>query len=137
VDHEDSLALRPDAWGAGPASRRPQQAAHPGRYTVDPAMPRRWRRSGARCMAMARCLTRRPCGGRGSSAELGAGGPAAVDLWTIEDMGHGFPVDAGAAARGQPGGHAGAWVVDAGVGAAGLMGAFWGLDRFPAPRTRW
>jgi len=51
--------------------------------------------------------------------------PAAVDLWTLAHVGHGFPVEAGRAA----GGRAGAWVVDAGLCAAQHIAAFWGLDR--------
>ncbi|CAH0174862.1 PHB depolymerase family esterase [Roseomonas sp. CECT 9278] len=48
----------------------------------------------------------------------------AVELWTIEGMAHGFPVDP--ALRG--GGTPGAWVVDAGVAAALRIAAFWRLD---------
>lgn len=54
--------------------------------------------------------------------------PASVDLWTIANMGHGFPVDP----RNPAGGRAGAWMVDAGLSAAQLMASFWGLDR-PKP----
>jgi feruloyl esterase len=48
----------------------------------------------------------------------------AVDLWTIADLGHAFPVDAASSG----GGRAGAWVADAGLAAARRIAAFWGLD---------
>ncbi|UPY38803.1 PHB depolymerase family esterase [Sediminicoccus sp. KRV36] len=48
-------------------------------------------------------------------------GAAAVELWTIAGMGHGFPIGAGA-------GSAGPWVLDVGVPAARHIAAFWGLD---------
>ncbi len=50
--------------------------------------------------------------------------PPAVDLWTIDSLGHGFPVDAHTPASGREG----AWVVDAGLCAARLMAAFWRLE---------
>ena len=49
----------------------------------------------------------------------------AVDLWVLDGMGHGFPVDP--AARGCV--HAGPWVIDAGLSAAEHMAQFWGLTR--------
>jgi poly(hydroxyalkanoate) depolymerase family esterase len=51
--------------------------------------------------------------------------PPSVDLWTLAQMGHGFPVDPGVLA----GGRVGAWVVDAGISGAQTMAAFWGLKR--------
>lgn len=54
-----------------------------------------------------------------------AGRPPSVDLWTIADLGHGFPVDP----RTQGSGRSGPWVVDAGLCAARIMAAFWGLER--------
>jgi len=48
----------------------------------------------------------------------------AVDLWTLANMGHGFPVNPHRPASGR----AGAWVVDAGLCAAQHIAAFWGLD---------
>ncbi len=53
------------------------------------------------------------------------GRPPAVELWTMPGIGHGFPVDPAAPA----GGHAGPWVVNAGLSAARLITAFWHLDR--------
>lgn len=54
--------------------------------------------------------------------------PAAVELCTLADVGHGFPVDTHT-----PGcGRGGAWVVDAGMSAAQAMASFWGLDRPPS-----
>ena len=50
-----------------------------------------------------------------------------VELWTLADIGHGFPVNPAAPASG----HIGPWVVDAGLCAARLMAAFWRLDRWP------
>lgn len=47
----------------------------------------------------------------------------AVELCTIADLGHGFPVDP----KSQDGGHTGAWVTDAGVSAAQRITMFWGL----------
>ena len=49
--------------------------------------------------------------------------PPVVELWTIAGIGHGFPVDPSAPASG----HAGPWVVDAGLCAARLMASFWRL----------
>jgi poly(hydroxyalkanoate) depolymerase family esterase len=49
--------------------------------------------------------------------------PAAVDLWTLSSMGHGFPVDAGK----NSGVRVGAWVIDAGVSGTEMMAEFWGL----------
>ena len=51
--------------------------------------------------------------------------PVAVELWTLARLGHGFPVDTKTQGNGRPG----AWVVDAGVGAAQRIAAFWGLER--------
>ena len=51
--------------------------------------------------------------------------PPSVDLWMLEHMGHGFPVNPRALASG----HVGPWVVDAGLSAAQLISAFWGLNR--------
>jgi poly(hydroxyalkanoate) depolymerase family esterase len=51
--------------------------------------------------------------------------PASVDLWTLQHLGHGFPIDSHATESGR----AGAWVVDAGLSAAQLIAAFWGLER--------
>jgi poly(hydroxyalkanoate) depolymerase family esterase len=47
----------------------------------------------------------------------------AVELWTLDEIGHGFPVDPRLAG----GGRVGPWVVDAGLSAAQRMAAFWGL----------
>lgn len=52
-----------------------------------------------------------------------ATGPA-VELWTIADMGHGFPVDRGAIG----GGHEGVNVIDAGVAGAAAIAQFWGIS---------
>lgn len=52
----------------------------------------------------------------------------AVELWTIENMAHGFPIDAGSAG----GGRAGPWILDAGIPAARRIAAFWGIAP-PAP----
>ncbi len=49
----------------------------------------------------------------------------AVELWTIADMAHGFPVDAAAAGMGK----SGPWVIDAGISAVQHIAAFWGIDR--------
>jgi poly(hydroxyalkanoate) depolymerase family esterase len=46
--------------------------------------------------------------------------PPAVELWTLSDIGHGFPIDSDAAS----GGDVGPWVVDAGLSAARLIAAF-------------
>jgi poly(hydroxyalkanoate) depolymerase family esterase len=48
-----------------------------------------------------------------------------VELWTLKHQGHGFPVDPHTPA----GGRVGAWLADAGLSAAQLIIAFWGLDR--------
>ena len=48
----------------------------------------------------------------------------AVELWTLDEVGHGFPVDP----RMPGGGRVGPWVVDAGLSAAQRMAAFWGLE---------
>ena len=53
------------------------------------------------------------------------GRPAAVELWTLAGVGHGFPVDAGMPGGGRPG----AWVVDVGLCAAQRIAEFWGLER--------
>ncbi|HEV2673885.1 MAG TPA: PHB depolymerase family esterase [Aliidongia sp.] len=47
-----------------------------------------------------------------------------VELWTIADMGHGFPVDAKTPGCGRPG----PWVLDAGIPAARHIARFWGLE---------
>ncbi len=49
---------------------------------------------------------------------------AAVEIWTIAEMGHGFPVDAGAA----DGGREGFGVLNVRLPAARLIAAFWGID---------
>ncbi len=51
--------------------------------------------------------------------------PAAVELWTLAHVGHGFPVNP----RRPGGGRTGAWVVDAGLSAAQRIAEFWGLER--------
>ncbi len=47
-------------------------------------------------------------------------GVAAVELWTLPEMGHGFPIAAGL-------GRAGPWVLEAGVSAVRHITAFWGI----------
>ncbi len=54
----------------------------------------------------------------------GRAGRPAVELWTLDGFGHGFPVDPHAPG----GGRVGPWVADAGLSAAQRMAAFWGLD---------
>ena len=54
----------------------------------------------------------------------GLGKKPAVELWTLEEMAHGFPVDASVAGE-QPG----PWVLSAGVSAVQAIAAFWELDR--------
>jgi poly(hydroxyalkanoate) depolymerase family esterase len=54
--------------------------------------------------------------------------PPSVDLWTLKHHGHGFPVDPHTLGSGR----VGAWLADAGLSAAQLITAFWGLDR-PRP----
>jgi poly(hydroxyalkanoate) depolymerase family esterase len=49
---------------------------------------------------------------------------AAVEFWTIADMGHGFPIDSSA-----DGGRSGFCVIDVGWPAARHMARFWGIDR--------
>jgi poly(hydroxyalkanoate) depolymerase family esterase len=49
---------------------------------------------------------------------------AAVEFWTLADMGHGFPIDARAA----DGGRSGFGVIDVGWPAARHMARFWGID---------
>jgi len=49
---------------------------------------------------------------------------SSVELWTLADMGHGFPVDPKASGGGRPG----PWVLDAGVSAVTLIARFWGLS---------
>jgi poly(hydroxyalkanoate) depolymerase family esterase len=49
---------------------------------------------------------------------------AAVEFWTIADMGHGFPIDSRA-----DGGRSGFCVIDVGWPAARHMARFWGIDR--------
>lgn len=54
-------------------------------------------------------------------------GRTAVELWTLAELGHGFPVSPS-----EPGcGRIGPWVVDAGIGAAQRMAEFWGLAAAP------
>lgn len=54
-------------------------------------------------------------------------GRTAVELWTLADVGHGFPVSPS-----EPGcGRIGPWVVDAGIVAAQCMAEFWGLTGNP------
>ena len=48
-----------------------------------------------------------------------------VELWTLEDLGHGFPIDP----RANGSGRVGPWVVDAGLSAAQCMAAFWDIQR--------
>jgi poly(hydroxyalkanoate) depolymerase family esterase len=53
------------------------------------------------------------------------GDPArpAVELWTLDGLGHGFPVDAA-----RPGcGRAAPWMLDCGLCAAGQVAQFWGI----------
>lgn len=47
----------------------------------------------------------------------------AVELWTLAGMGHGFPVDPHVSGQGSPG----AYVLDARIGAAAKIAAFWGV----------
>jgi len=54
----------------------------------------------------------------------GRAGRPAVELWTIAEMAHGFPVDPAVTGGGRPG----AWVLDAGISAARHIAAFWGID---------
>jgi poly(3-hydroxybutyrate) depolymerase len=51
-----------------------------------------------------------------------ARGAPAVELWTLADMGHGFPISPGC-------GSPAPWVLDAGMPAATHIAAFWGLGR--------
>ena len=51
--------------------------------------------------------------------------PPAVEMWTLAELGHGFPVDRGLAGGGSPG----PWVVEAGISAARHIAAFWGIKR--------
>ncbi len=53
----------------------------------------------------------------------GAPGRPAVELWTLDPIGHQFPVNP----RQPGGGQEGAWVGDAGLAAVPLIAAFWGL----------
>ena len=55
-----------------------------------------------------------------------------VELWTLAKMGHGFPIDP----RTPLSGHVGPWVVDAGLCAARLMTAFWGLSGAKPPNLK-
>jgi poly(hydroxyalkanoate) depolymerase family esterase len=55
-----------------------------------------------------------------------------VDLWTLTEIGHGFPVNPHTHASG----HTGPWVVDAGLSAAREIVAFWSLDASAAQRYR-
>jgi poly(3-hydroxybutyrate) depolymerase len=57
--------------------------------------------------------------------------PPSVDSWTLKHQGHGFPVDPGTPG----GGHVGAWLADAGLSAAQLITAFWGLEHPSRPRA--
>jgi poly(hydroxyalkanoate) depolymerase family esterase len=50
---------------------------------------------------------------------------AAVEIWTVAEMGHGFPVDSSAA----DGGCTGFGVVNVGIPAARLIARFWEIDR--------
>ena len=54
----------------------------------------------------------------------------AVELWTLDHIGHGFPVDP----QTHGGGSAGPWVVDAGLSATQSMAAFWDIQRQPGRR---
>ena len=49
---------------------------------------------------------------------------ASVDLWTIADLGHGFPLGADAPRKFG----VGPWVVSAGISAPERMALFWGLE---------
>ena len=51
--------------------------------------------------------------------------PPSVDVWTLKHQGHGFPVDP----HTPDSGRFGPWLADAGLSAAHLITAFWGLDR--------
>jgi poly(hydroxyalkanoate) depolymerase family esterase len=56
---------------------------------------------------------RRRCWGRASRP--------AVELWTLDEAGHGFPIEARAEGR------AGRWVLDAGLSGTRRIASFWGL----------
>jgi poly(hydroxyalkanoate) depolymerase family esterase len=47
----------------------------------------------------------------------------AVEQWTLEGMGHGFPIAAS--------GRAGPWMLDAGIAAVEHIATFWGLEALP------
>ena len=49
-----------------------------------------------------------------------------VELWTIDTLGHGYPIDSGSRA----GGHAAPWVIDVGISATDQIARFWGLSVF-------
>jgi poly(hydroxyalkanoate) depolymerase family esterase len=49
-----------------------------------------------------------------------------VELWTIEHLAHGYPVDPGSRA----GGFAAPWVIEAGISATDQIARFWGLSVF-------
>lgn len=51
-----------------------------------------------------------------------ARGAAVVELWTLAEMGHGFPIARGC-------GSPAPWVLEAGIPAAGHIAAFWGLGK--------
>lgn len=51
----------------------------------------------------------------------GRPGRPAVELWTLPEMAHGFPIAAGA-------GRAGPWVLDTGIAAVPRIAEFWGLE---------
>lgn len=51
-------------------------------------------------------------------------GTNAVELWTLPEMGHGFPIAYGT-------GRSGPWVLDAGISAVRHIAAFWGLTAAP------
>ncbi len=49
----------------------------------------------------------------------------AVELWTLPDFAHAFPIDAQATDPGSPG----PWVADGGISAVHHIAAFWGIER--------
>lgn len=90
--------------------------------TVDPAnaelLAAQW--SGVHGLAAEHAAETRPAPGVRRRAWGRASRPA-VELWTLDEAGHGFPIEAGAGSR------AGRWVLDAGLSATAHIAAFWGL----------